>query len=341
MDRERAEVMGERRPASTSAEGRSSDEIRRDMETTRADLHDTVDALERKLSPGQLLDELWGRVKSGEAGAVGGVVRDHPVPLALMGLGVAWLAVEQMTGSPGSKLRDRHGEVGSGTYEPAEGRVGPYRGDAVAGDDDGASLKDRARDAASSAKSGLSSARDKLTGMARDVASSAREKASEAKHRVEDRAESLRHSADDVEGTARYRARQAKRGFREALDEHPMALGAVAFGLGLAGGLAAPSTRLEDRVMGDAARAVKDEAKEEVKDIAEGARHVAEDAARAAKDEADRSDVVGDLNESAKRVASEAKRAAKDRAASEDLDAEGMKARGRQTAKRTKDEVTG
>ena len=57
---------------------RSADQIRRDIEGTRADMHETVEALERKLSVGQLVDEVWGRMGGGRSAvAAAGARSEH------------------------------------------------------------------------------------------------------------------------------------------------------------------------------------------------------------------------------------------------------------------------
>lgn len=343
MDRERAEVGVPR------TDDRSPEEIRRTIETTRTDMHETVEALERKLSPGQLLDEVWGRVRSGSGGgstasSVGDVIRDHPVPLALMGLGVAWLAMEKAGGPSPSIGGD---DVRPGTYGRAEGRVGPYRGDAV--HDDGEGLKDKAASAADAAADSARSAKESVKDGARSALESVKDAAGTARDRVSDAASSATDSArdagsdlgdrastatDEARDRARWAARKTKRGFWRAMDEQPLAMAAVAFGLGVAGGLSAPTTDAEDRAMGDASDALKERVKEEAKDVASSAKAVAKDAAEAAKEEArrqdiagDASDAIGDLKDSAARVAAEAKETAKARADEEDLDGDGLKDR--------------
>lgn len=322
---------------SSNTDNRSSEEIRRDIEGTRADLHETVDALERKLSVGQIVDELWGRMKSGSdsspAAAVGDVIRDHPVPLAMMGTAVAWMAVERATRSEGVRLRSKYGDAGPGTESRAEGRRGPYRGDELddASSDDDDSLIDRASDTAEDVKA---------------KAGDAKARAGDAKAKVSDAADRLGSKASDAADTVKSQtssaahavkstARDAKHGFRSLMDDQPLAVGAIAFGLGLAGGLAAPTTRWEDEALGAAADAVKDSAKDAVSDAADSARDVATDTAAAAKDEAERQGVVDDLEQSAKNIADRATETARRRAAEEDLDAEGMKTRGEEA----KDEV--
>lgn len=71
--------------------------IERDLEHTRARLDATLDALQQKLSPGQMVDEAMTWFKSGSGAEfgrnLGGNVRDNPLPVALIGIGVAWLMV--------------------------------------------------------------------------------------------------------------------------------------------------------------------------------------------------------------------------------------------------------
>lgn len=101
-----------------------SEAIERDIEDTSRDIHETVDALERKLSPGALVDEVWHRIRNGSSGGatsgIAGAVRDHPGPVAFMGAGVAWLAIEYATGS--TKASDREGSAGGvRTSVPGDG----------------------------------------------------------------------------------------------------------------------------------------------------------------------------------------------------------------------------
>lgn len=338
---------------------RSSDEIRHDIEGTRAEFRETVDALERKLSLGQIIDEVWGRVGGrGTAGAavssVGDTIRDNPVPLALMGLGVAWLAVDKATDSGSESDTDRR----------APGRVGPYRGAAV--HESGPSSMDKAKHKASEAVGQAKEKASAVASKAKGLASDARRKASDATdslgssngeasgngdshawyedaegNGLSDRAGGMADRAHDVADRAREGARRgaekAKRGLSSAMDEQPLALGAVAFGLGLASGLAVPTTRWEDRTMGKAADAVKEEAGSLAKGASSDVKRVVESATSAAKDEANRQ--TGQLKVAASSVASEAKQAATREMHDRDLDAEGMKDRANEFRERTKDRL--
>lgn len=320
---------------------RSSEEIRNDMESSRAELHETVNALDRKLTVGRLFDEIWSRFDDrgsagSAAGAVGDTIRQNPIPLTLVGAGVAWMAIDRATRSEGERLRREYGDQEPGTRRRAEGRRGPYRGDDVdAGDgsgdsEEGDSLTDRARDVAGDAKDWTS-----------DTLADAREAASEATGSAKDRASHAADKAKDMAsegaGTVKQGARRAKRKVSDAMTEQPLALGALAFGLGLAGGLAVPTTSWEDDVLGDASDAVKRETKTVARSVTAAARDVAEDTAKAAKREADRRGVAEDLKDTARSIGEEAKQTARRRAADEDIDAEGIKDRTANAAARAKE----
>jgi ElaB/YqjD/DUF883 family membrane-anchored ribosome-binding protein len=78
---------------------RDPEQLERTAEQIRADLDRTLDALERKLSPSQLLDRSleYLREHSGELTRnVGEAVRRNPVPIMLAVAGVGWLVASSL-----------------------------------------------------------------------------------------------------------------------------------------------------------------------------------------------------------------------------------------------------
>lgn len=76
------------------AETREPEEIERDIDRTRTSLGRTIDELENRLSPGQLLDQALGmaREHGGEfATNLGRSVENNPVPMLLTAVGIAWM----------------------------------------------------------------------------------------------------------------------------------------------------------------------------------------------------------------------------------------------------------
>lgn len=330
-------------------EDRSSADIRRDIERTRAEMDETVDALERRFSPGQLVDEAWQLFRREGRGA-GDVVREHAVPLALMGLGVAWLAVERATGDDPEDAthRLRHAPADA----PAEGRRGPYRGDAVNHDDrdwehNSPSIGDRVRDIGHGAKDAVRSVTDRAgdalegakhaIGEAKHAAGEAKESASgagEMAGRVRESAQRRAHQAKDM---AQHRASQVKHGFEDVLDRSPLTLGAISFGLGLATGLAVPSTRWEDERLGRTSDALKEGVKDAGSEIAHGVGAVASETASAVRDEVRTDETRSGLSETVDRVTHAATDAARRTAEERGLTGDDLTEHARRIAARTRD----
>jgi len=74
-------------------------EIEREVEQTRSQVSSTLDELRTKLKPSHMVDEVvgeavdWVKGSGGAAFArnLGAAVRDNPLPVALIGAGLAWL----------------------------------------------------------------------------------------------------------------------------------------------------------------------------------------------------------------------------------------------------------
>ena len=398
---------------------RNSDAIRREIERKRREMDGTVDELERRLTPAQMLDHAMWMLRGSDTGSeraravAGGVARfakDHPIPVALMSAGAAWLAAESR----------KHDDVGPGTYAPAEGRVGPYMGDALdrgplrgdgtgygtygaAPTDGGPSVVDRARERVGDAAHGVtdrisgaaSGVGDRLSGAGdavrervhsvgdrvHDVADGARdrlgamregtrERVSAAGDRLHATVDSTRERSAELAFRARQQAaergRQARERYDATLDENPLVLGALAFGLGLVAGVSAPTTRVESDLMGAKADALKGEARAMTHEAVQAARAAGAQALDVARREALPENIVDEvkgrvqrvasnamtaaretarteglsvdtLTERAKRVASEAVSAAKETARAEGLSADALKERAVEAGERTRD----
>ena len=108
----------------------SARQIEREVEASRANLEETVEALKGKMSLGQMVDEAAGYFKDSGGGEIvanlGRQMRDNPLPLALVGLGLAWL----MSGRGHPHISShRHDAYGTG-YDPDFGfkrpRLSPH-----------------------------------------------------------------------------------------------------------------------------------------------------------------------------------------------------------------------
>jgi len=74
---------------------RSPDEILAEIERTRSELDSTLSAIEHRLTPGQLVDQGLDYLRHSGANEfvqnLGGSVKHNPMPVALVGIGLAWL----------------------------------------------------------------------------------------------------------------------------------------------------------------------------------------------------------------------------------------------------------
>lgn len=256
-----------------------------------------------------------------EAGrGVWDTIRENPIPAGLVGVGLAWLVAN---GASSSRRHseyeyDRFGRPSGGPryvgmyaerdyydpYEPAvRGRVavatGRIRSD-VEGEEWDDEEWDEDRGPVDRARDKMEDAKENVKERASHAADSARDKVSEMSERVHDRAEhavdrtrerasEMVHSAGRMTRDAGHRARRAERRVEDAVQENPLAAGAIAAALGFAAGMMIPESDREremfgpsrDRLVERAERTAR-RAGAKAKDVA---RETAGDAAKAAVDE--------------------------------------------------------
>jgi hypothetical protein len=195
---------------------RDPNDLERQAEKIRADMDRTLDALERKFSPEQLLDRSLGYLRDhgGEiTQTLGATMRNNPVPIVLTLAGVTWLVASSYNSrqAPGQDLSSRFARSGVGQK-----------------------LQQRA-----------STARERL----HSSVESTRERLSTTRGAASGRVSGAMHSARD---SARMRARQVQDRVYTMMDDQPLVLGALAVAVGAIIGTAIPSTQYENRVLGQA-----------------------------------------------------------------------------------------
>jgi hypothetical protein len=207
---------------------RRTRQIEGDIEHTRAELSETIDALQEKLRPSNLMSDATDRVKTATtekvrdmADTAGDTVqeiwadtRQNPLPALLIGAGVAWMLYDRSSNGTGNASRNR--EYSSRRYARA---YEPYdRGDFRAGEDRWSEARSQAH----------------------EVGTWAREAGSEA----------------------RYRARRAQNGMQRMLRQNPLLVGAAAMLVGAAVGASLPETERENELMGEARDSLVDRAQD-------------------------------------------------------------------------------
>ncbi|MDP8953207.1 MAG: DUF3618 domain-containing protein [Actinomycetota bacterium] len=116
-------------------------------------------------------------------------------------------------------------------------------------------------------------------GSGRSSAGQGRSRTGEAAGQAQERASQLGSQAQD-------QARRARGGFQQMLQENPLAVGALAVGLGAAVGFSLPETDKENQVMGEARDSLIERGKEKAEELKPRVQSVAEEAQSAAKEEA-------------------------------------------------------
>ncbi len=319
-------------------EYRSPDRLETEVEKKRADVEQTLDALQAKMSLGQLIDELSNHSSSQGlkqmAANAATQARDNPLALGLIGAGLAWLAagdgvksaahdakeaVRNRTGS--AEDRDDHlyesgyfdedlyesdfdddamlHERGLSTYDPylGEAAYSQTAGEPV-DDDDGRSPVDRAKDAATAARDGVSSAAGKVGDGASAAASDAQARARAARRAMQEQSEEVREAlsrrrarAMAAAERARIRAgqegRKLQQGFLTQLDEQPLVMGALAMAVGTAIGAALPQTQVENELLGEHADRLRARGADAASNIARSAGDAAERAYEAGRAQAE------------------------------------------------------
>lgn len=236
----------------------SPEQLEQQIARTRAEIDVTLDAIQEKLSPGRLLDQVMDYTKENGgafAGNLGRSVRDNPVPVALLGIGLGWL---MFAGG-----RPRHDD---GLSYAGEMDLIPGQGDAATGQA-GAAGESIGHQVSGMADAGKAKARQ-LAGDARQLAEAAGDGISAARQRTYESAGRIKDST--------HRAREAAGHF---IEENPLVVGALALAAGAAFGALLPSTRREDEMMGATAERFRDVAGAKAREAAEAVKHAAETAA--------------------------------------------------------------
>ena len=76
------------------SEKKSAAELQLELEQQRSRVESTIDEIQQKLSPGQLVDELLAYTKGGGGEFLSSLQKNvtaNPLPVALLGVSLAWL----------------------------------------------------------------------------------------------------------------------------------------------------------------------------------------------------------------------------------------------------------
>lgn len=235
--------------------------IERNSDEIRADMNATLDALERKLSPQQLVDRSLSMVKDhgGEfVTNLGNVAKANPVPLLLTAVGLVWL-IAANSRSNRTSIGSSYEDYGTDDYGYEEMGLSGTEGAGASGTAYGSTsgsrmqgLKARVRDSASHLKESAAHLKDRV----QQSASAAKDRIKSSRERMHTASDGTRTSTmqrvRNISQQTRYQAIHARDSFTTMLNEQPIAVGALGVVIGAIIGAAMPSTRTEDRMLGSA-----------------------------------------------------------------------------------------
>jgi ElaB/YqjD/DUF883 family membrane-anchored ribosome-binding protein len=261
-------------------ETRRVGEIEADIAETRVELSETIEAIQERLTPSNIVANAKESVRHATTEKVRQMtdnpfihtVRANPIPSAMIGIGAAWLLLKNRS------------DTGNGYRSPGDGRrargyrSGPSRGSGDYDDDYAVGSGGPATyEGVSEAREGFG---ESVGSMARDLTSRTRE------------------MAGDIGDTARETTHRAQLKFNDVLRDNPLMLGAAAALIGAAVGMSIPSTETENQLMGEARDAVVDRAQNLASDAANQVSEAAGSVQRAAGSVRQAANTVAGTNDS-------------------------------------------
>lgn len=236
--------------------GKTLEDIEAEIDQTRAEMSHTLHELEKKLSPGQLMDEVLSYLRSGPgefAQNLGTSVKENPLPIALIASGIGWL---MMSGSNKVSM----GDTSTGVAE----KMGTIR-DMIKGK--ASDISGRVSEAAS------------LRQRATEIAQGAQESTG----RLSD---TMKRQTSRLSDIARYQTEKASTSINSMLHEQPLVVAAIGVAIGAAIGSSLPITEEENRLMGEKRDELMKMARDTGQEQLQKVQSVAQKAAEAAKSEA-------------------------------------------------------
>jgi ElaB/YqjD/DUF883 family membrane-anchored ribosome-binding protein len=266
---------------------RSPQEIERKIQETRRHISETLGAIQERIGPGgELMEGAWEYIRGG--GIHTGKVlvrsmRDHPVPIGLIGVGVTWLVISSSGSSGSTSMRAGQRPVqprhASQYYEGYEAELG-YESGGVAG---GGNYLGESRNNSNLMRTSNMNISDTSS-------FSVKERSSEAGHQFGEQASEKMHN---LKTSYRQQTNRARRGIQAMVEENPIALVAIGIGLGAFVGAILPTTRREDQLLEEPRSRFREGVMEAGREKLEQARQMAESAARSAREK-----VEGEKSES-------------------------------------------
>jgi hypothetical protein len=233
-----------------------------ELEQTREELHETVEAIGDRLTPAAIAENARQTVRDATVGKVEDMtrsaermfddagttvqevrygivetIRRNPIPAALAGVGIAWLATHRAP-------TDSYG------YRSSDRRRDAWKDDDWRSGDNGSSGQ------------GIGQRVGEVGDRMSEVGDRVGQRVSDVGETLSDRAERIGERVSDVPDQMQYRVQDLSEQARTLIQDSPLAVGAVAVAVGTALGAALPTTSTERRVLRPAAERAIDTAEQ-------------------------------------------------------------------------------
>lgn len=311
-------------------------DIEQSIEEDRRRIDEKLTAIQERLTPGQLIDEAIGFIKAKGGGEyftnLGHAAKENPLPMAMMGVSLAWLMVTGNKTRSGTPPQSSEVEYPIATVTGSMRRTGPP----VLEDEsrysyfvDGAGKRFKAltddagrraghfmddagqmfRGFADSTGSHIHDIRDEAgsifdaaSGWASSTWRAATEAAGSLGSSVSETGRNITQKSSDAMRNMPHQAARLNETIMSAFRDQPLVGGALAFAVGAALGATLPHTRREDEVLGSSADKARARLSETAEEMMEQGREFAGDVYNRA------SNVAQNIQEAARKsVKSEAK----------------------------------
>ncbi len=276
-------------------------QIRANIEETRAEMSETIDAIQEKLSyekiseqvkeeVSEYVSETYQTVKNTvfetvlkKAGEIMNYIekgvnelsdskamktaRRYPIALTLIGVGVGILLVKGKKKKTTNYRHDKHDDGENRSYRRK-------------------SLSDTSHSVLKTAQDKMSGAVDTVTGTASAVSGAISSAAGTVSDTVSNVAGKAYDQVGNIGSYATDAAETAQDKFEYYMEEKPLVVGAAALALGAAVGLSIPSTKVENRLMGEARQNLMDMAEESARGAVGKVKEAASQMSETVKEEA-------------------------------------------------------
>lgn len=261
----------------------SASEIRDDIEDTRARMGSTIDAIQEKLSPQNLIQQAKDTARDATIGkaqemasnvadsaretgsSIMDTIRQNPVPVALTAVGLGWLFISARREASNRRDRDYwYGRYGRYDDRSRGGYPGYY-----------GQQYQQPQQSQQQNGGGMSQMADKVQDTAGRVGGQVQQAASNVGDRMQDAANTVADKAGDMADYAQYQAQRTQGWLQQTWDDNPLLVTAGALALGTIVGLAIPETQMENQLMGDARDNLVQKAQDAAQDTVQKAQSAA------------------------------------------------------------------